>query len=200
MTKYFGKYRGTVVENDDTPLRRGKLKVRVESLLDDNAVWAMPCVPYAGNQLGWYFLPPPMTSVWIEFEGGDLNRPIWTGCYWEDGELPEAITAPTTLMLKTANVTLTINDAEDGGLTLSVLKDDKVVTIAASGTGLTCTVGNAAAPQVSLGAETVTLKVGDDGGSLSLSASSASLATGAATVVAQDGSVALNGDGLKVGP
>ncbi len=199
MTRYFGKYRGTVVENDDTPVRRGKLKVRVEGLLDDNAVWAMPCVPYAGNQLGWYFLPPPMTSVWVEFEGGDLNRPIWTGCYWEDGELPEAIEAPTTLMLKTANVTLTIDDTEAGGLTLSVLKDDKQIVIAASGTGLTCTIGQAATPQLSLGSETVSLKVGEDGGSLSLDASSASLTQASATVVAKDGSVALNGDGLKVG-
>jgi uncharacterized protein involved in type VI secretion and phage assembly len=200
MAKYFGKYRGTVLDNDDAETRRGKLKVRVESLLDDNAVWAMPCVPYAGNQLGWYFLPPPMTSVWVEFEEGDLNRPIWTGCYWEAGELPEEIQAPTTLMLKTANVTLTIDDTEAGGLTLSVLKDDKVITIAASGTGLTCTVGKATTPQLSLGAETVTLKVGDDGGSLSLDASSAGLAQASATVVAKDGSVALNGDGLKVGP
>ena len=63
MTRYFGKYRGTVIDNDDSPVRRGKLLVRVESLLDNMPVWAMPCVPYAGNQVGWCFLPPPGSSV-----------------------------------------------------------------------------------------------------------------------------------------
>jgi len=199
MAKHFGKYRGTVVDNDDSPVRRGKIKVKVEELLDDKEVWAMPCVPFAGNKLGWYFLPPPMTSVWVEFEGGNLNRPIWSGCYWEAGELPDEATAPTTMLLKTANVTLTIDDTENGGLTLSVLKDDKLITIAASGTGLTCTVGKAAAPQVALAASTVTLKVGNDGGSLSLDASSASLAQGSSKVVVKDGAVALNDNGLRVG-
>lgn len=138
MTRYFGKYRGTVIDNDDSPVRRGKLLVRVESLLDNMPVWAMPCVPYAGNQVGWCFLPPPGSSVWVEFEGGDLNRPIWTGCFWEEGELPLDLNAPTTMMLKTAAFTLTIDDA-DGDITLSVLKNDERVTIIATGDGLSCT-------------------------------------------------------------
>ncbi len=68
---YFGKYRGTVEDNNDTT-GRGRLQVSVPSLLGNNKVWAMPCVPYAGDQVGFFCLPEQQTGVWVEFEGGDL--------------------------------------------------------------------------------------------------------------------------------
>ena len=86
--RYFGKYRGTVTDNED-PTDRGRIKVKAPAVLDDLEVWAMPCVPYAGDGVGQYTLPAPGAGVWVEFEAGDPSYPIWTGCFWADGELPE---------------------------------------------------------------------------------------------------------------
>lgn len=108
---FFGKYRGTVSDNDD-PTSRGRLKVKVPAVLGDVEVWAMPCVPYAGNGVGFYSLPEPDTGVWIEFEAGDPSYPIWTGCFWGDGELPDPGGAAVKIW-KTEKVTVRIDDDAD---------------------------------------------------------------------------------------
>jgi len=84
-----GKYRGTVKNNQD-PNKLGRLQVSVPSVLDtDNQNWALPCVPYAGKDIGMFTIPPKRAKVWVEFEGGNRERPIWTGCFWGDKELPK---------------------------------------------------------------------------------------------------------------
>ena len=82
MSKYYGKYRGTVTDNAD-PEQRG----RIQALVPDvsglvPSSWAMPCVPIAGTLSGTYVVPPIGSGVWIEFEQGDPDFPIWTGGYW----------------------------------------------------------------------------------------------------------------------
>ena len=108
---YFGKYRGTVSDNAD-PTSRGRLKVRVPAVLADVEVWAMPCVPYAGDGVGFYSLPEPGTGVWVEFEAGDPSYPIWNGCFWADNELPDTGGAPIKIW-KTKKVTVRIDDGGD---------------------------------------------------------------------------------------
>jgi uncharacterized protein involved in type VI secretion and phage assembly len=92
--RFYGKYRGLVVDNDD-PERLGRLTVRVPSVLGSEVVtgWAMPCVPYGGDQnQGFLCIPEPGAGVWVEFEEGDLEFPIWVGTFWGkpggDSELP----------------------------------------------------------------------------------------------------------------
>ena len=108
---YFGKYRGLVTDNSDST-SRGRLKVKVPALLEELEVWAMPCVPYAGDQVGFYCLPEPQTGVWIEFEGGDLSYPIWTGCFWADNELQDQNDAAIKIW-KTQKVSLRMDDTAD---------------------------------------------------------------------------------------
>lgn len=108
---FFGKYRGTVTENADSS-NRGRLKVRVPAVLGTVESWAMPCVPYAGDSVGFYSLPEPGTGVWVEFEAGDPSYPIWTGCFWGDGELPDPGGASVKIW-KTEKVTLRIDDSAD---------------------------------------------------------------------------------------
>ena len=85
---FFGKYRGLVKDNND-PTGRGRLKVIVPAVLGDVQVWALPCTPYAGNNVGMYAIPEPETGVWVEFEAGDTSYPIWVGCFWPDGQAPK---------------------------------------------------------------------------------------------------------------
>ncbi len=106
---FYGKFRGKVVSNID-PLQLGRLIVLVPAVSDLPLSWAMPCVPYAGNKVGFFVLPQLGANVWIEFESGDINYPIWTGCFWGDHEVPAQPAIPTTKMIKTETVTLEIND------------------------------------------------------------------------------------------
>lgn len=93
--RFYGKYRGFVVDNAD-PEQLGRLKVRVPSVLGEDVVtgWAMPCAPYGGDSgQGFLFIPEVDAGVWVEFEEGDLEFPIWVGTFWSkpggESELPK---------------------------------------------------------------------------------------------------------------
>lgn len=80
--KYYGKYRGLVLNNID-PMGKGRLLVQVPDVLGLSiSSWAMPCVPVAGIQTGHYVVPLVGAGVWIEFEGGNPDYPIWVGGFW----------------------------------------------------------------------------------------------------------------------
>ena len=80
--QFLGKYRGTVVNNID-PLQIGRVLVIVPDVLGlAPTSWAMPCVPIAGKQMGTYVVPQVGAGVWIEFEQGNPDYPIWVGGYW----------------------------------------------------------------------------------------------------------------------
>jgi hypothetical protein len=80
--QFYGKYRGTVIENVD-PEGRGRLFVQVPDVLGLGvSSWAEPCVPWGGPQMGVYVVPPPLADVWVEFERGDPDHPIWVGTFW----------------------------------------------------------------------------------------------------------------------
>jgi uncharacterized protein involved in type VI secretion and phage assembly len=86
--RHYGKYRGTVTDNSD-PRNQGRLKAKVPEILGDvDSGWALPCAPYAGDQTGLYTVPAVGAGVWLEFEAGDVSRPIWVGCWWGTDKLP----------------------------------------------------------------------------------------------------------------
>jgi hypothetical protein len=87
--RYYGKYRGTVVENAD-PLSQCRLIVTVPDVkMLSPSTWALPCVPFAGPLMGMYVVPPPIgAGIWVEFEQGDPDKPIWVGCYWDNQPVP----------------------------------------------------------------------------------------------------------------
>lgn len=86
--RHLGKYRGTVSDNQD-PRNQGRVKVKVPEILGDvDSGWALPCAPYAGEKSGLYMVPPVGAGVWVEFEAGDVSRPIWVGCWWSNAKVP----------------------------------------------------------------------------------------------------------------
>jgi uncharacterized protein involved in type VI secretion and phage assembly len=108
-SRYFGKYRGKVVDNVDAT-RKGRLKVHVPAVLGGLHVWAMPCVPYAGDGVGFLSIPAVDAGVWVEFEGGDPSFPIWVGCFWADGEAPEQAN-PDVKTWKSEQLVVRLDDA-----------------------------------------------------------------------------------------
>jgi hypothetical protein len=104
--RFFGKYRGKV-ENNVDPMFLGRVQVSVPAVL--------------GPQLGLFTVPPVGANVWVEFEAGDPDYPIWAGCFWGAGEVPASPAVPQMKVLKTDGITLTLSDLPGaGGLTLEV--------------------------------------------------------------------------------
>lgn len=100
------------------PLFLGRILAEVAAVPATAGNWCMPCVPYAGVQVGFYNMPPIGANVWVEFEGGDPMRPIWSGCFWGESELMEQLTAlPTQHVWKTECITMQFDDTPgEGGI------------------------------------------------------------------------------------
>jgi uncharacterized protein involved in type VI secretion and phage assembly len=110
---FYGKYRGTVLDNNDEH-KLGRLLVQVPDVYEDGkGSWAMPAVPYAGNGVGLYLMPPAKASVWVEFEQGNPEYPVWTGCFWWGRDkLPSENVTPDVKVLKTDSATITLSDSD----------------------------------------------------------------------------------------
>jgi uncharacterized protein involved in type VI secretion and phage assembly len=128
IRRYFGKYRGTVTNNKDDE-HRGRIKAEVPAVFGKGkeTTWAEPCVPFAGNDIGFFFIPPEKANVWIEFEQGDHDKPIWTGCFWSKKDnLPVSPAVAEMKVLKTDTATITLND-QKGIATIEMKSGMKLV-------------------------------------------------------------------------
>lgn len=139
--KYYGKYRGTVVNNID-PLQLGRIQAMVpdvSALLPTS--WAMPCVPVAGKQMGTFFVPQVGAGVWIEFEQGNPDYPIWAGGFWGlAAEVPALALAgvpgnPNMVVQSTLQNTIVVSDlpGPTGGI---MLKSTTGATLIVNDTGI----------------------------------------------------------------
>jgi uncharacterized protein involved in type VI secretion and phage assembly len=126
--RFYGKYRGTVTEIDRSTLR---IKAKVPAVLQHQQTgWCMSCVPYAGKDVGFAFLPEIGSGVWIEFEGGDVSKPIWTGCYWRTDEQPKDATPQVKVIVTKSKHKILLDDAE-GTITITDDLDNKITLDAA---------------------------------------------------------------------
>jgi uncharacterized protein involved in type VI secretion and phage assembly len=149
MHKFLGKYRGTVLNNID-PLKIGRLMVQVADVSNVlPSTWAMPCVPFGGIQSGMFAVPAIGSGVWIEFEQGNPDYPVWVGCYWGSAaEVPAlALATPPGLQAvvvqTTGQNTLMISDTPGptGGI---LLKSSTGALISISEIGITISNGQGA--------------------------------------------------------
>lgn len=134
---YYGKYRGIVTDNAD-PDNLGRLRAKVPRLLgEEETGWALPAFPYGGAaEQGWFAVPDVNAGVWIEFEGGDLSYPIWSGTWYTSNAIPESA-KPGKKVLKTKSGHKIVLDDDGGTLTITdtngntVTMESSVVKVAA---------------------------------------------------------------------
>jgi len=159
--KFFGKHRGKVEANID-PLGLGRLQVSVPDVTGDGALgWAMPCLPGAGPSVGLFVIPPVGANVWVEFERGDPDYPIWSGGFWNAGDTPAAMgpMQPMTRVWAGDNFKLEVLDAPGLGeltLTVTTAAGDAVLTAKAGAMELSF-----AGSSVKLAADGVTINNGN---------------------------------------
>ncbi len=164
--KLFGKYRGKVTKNQD-PLNQGRIQVQVAAISEDiKNLWAMPCTPYAGKDVGFFTIPPQDANVWVEFEGGDLRRPIWSGCFWGENELPQKarVKEPGKVQVfKTDGITVTLSNLDNNkNLTVEVEKPvvEKPLKMVFNSEGIE--LNNNSQTTIKLMAETIEIKNGNN--------------------------------------
>ncbi len=130
---FFGKYRGVVTNNQDPELR-GRIKAKVPDVYgDDESGWAMPCAPFGGANAGFFALPKVNAGVWIEFEQGDPDYPIWSGCWWGDAETPKSDAglsgvAPLKIMRSENGLIVSLDDSRQT-LSLSDERGQNILTL-----------------------------------------------------------------------
>ncbi|HXO72824.1 MAG TPA: phage baseplate assembly protein V [Bradyrhizobium sp.] len=136
--KFYGKYRGLVLNNID-PMQMNRLQVQVPDVAGLIPVtWAMPCVPLAGLQNGMVALPIIGSGVWVEFEQGDPDYPIWVGCFWGSGAEVPALARATPPGLSA----ITLQTPLQNGLTISDLPGPTGGIMLKSATGATLIVND----------------------------------------------------------
>lgn len=164
---FYGKYRGTCINNVD-PQQMGRIQAivpDVSSLLLTS--WALPCVPMTGKQQGVFMVPQLGAGVWIEFEQGDPDYPIWTGGFWGSAaEVPALALAPppippgqNVVMQTTGQTTLVLSDSAptpiSGGV---VLKSPGGASIVVNDSGIYIQNGKGA--KITLVGNTVDINLG----------------------------------------
>ena len=144
MTHRYGLYRATVTNNVD-PLQIGRVMVEVPEAPDMTpSTWAMPCAPLAGDGMGLFVVPPVGAGVWVQFEAGHVDRPVWMGGWWANaGQIPALALAtdervpgdPGIVMQTLLQNAVVLNDAPgpSGGV---MLKSAAGATVIVNDTGI----------------------------------------------------------------
>ncbi len=148
VAQFSGKYRGTVVNNVD-PQNTGRLQVTVPDVSNiQTSTWAMPSAAIAGSQSGFFAVPPIGSNVWVEFEQGNSDYPIWSGCFWgSSSEVPPSATAAPSgvqcIVLQSVNGNMLVISDQPGPTGGILLKSSSGASISINDSGITITNGQA---------------------------------------------------------
>jgi uncharacterized protein involved in type VI secretion and phage assembly len=187
---FYGKYQGVVTDNKD-PLFLGRVRAKVNDVLGDSeSGWAKPCVPFAGQGMGFHVIPPVGSLVWIEFEKGDPDYPIWTGGMWGVAtEVPLDLLYKKLVIKTEGGTSITLDDTPQiGGITLETSEGHKL-KLSSSGLELTdagsiagITISTALGQKIALTPTGIEINDGQ-GGVIKLQGPQVDINSGALTVI-----------------
>lgn len=117
---FYGKYRAKVVDVQD-PQKRGRIRVLCPKVLGEaKSSWCEPCIPVAYDFGGDFAIPKMGEFVWVEFEEGNPNKPIYTGGLWCTEKSPDP-----SYNVETRLITW-------GGCKISMTKDSATISVGSS--------------------------------------------------------------------
>lgn len=124
--RYYSSYRGFVVDNDD-PDGMNRVKVVLPTIhpYDNIGEWAYPINNWGGENYGTHCLPQKGDMVWISFEHGNPDFPLWQHAGYATNEKPEEFSSPDIYGFKTPKGNLVIIDDADEGKILIKYKSGK---------------------------------------------------------------------------
>lgn len=148
LQRFYGKYRGTCLNNVD-PMQLGRIQAIVPDVSGVvPSSWAMPCVPVAGLQTGVFTVPPVGAGVWVEFEQGDPDFPVWVGGFYAAADVPAmaravppGVSGLTFQTLLQNGITISDTPGPTGGI---LLKTATGAMISVSDLGITIANGKGA--------------------------------------------------------
>jgi uncharacterized protein involved in type VI secretion and phage assembly len=189
-SRHYGKYRGKVTDVDD-PEKMGRIKAKVPEIYgdQDESPWALPASPLAGSGHGFVTIPEVDDGVWIEFEAGDISRPVWSGGWWAKDELPQQGDTKKRAIVTTAGHAFVLNDDDNeielthsGGGQMKMTDDEITVTKGSttatiSSDEISLKIGSA---EITMTSSDITLKAGS--GQIKISASGVEVNNGALAV------------------
>ena len=161
--RYYGVYRGTVVNNVD-PMQLARIMLICPDVGGITpSTWAMPCVPVTGKQMGTFMVPQIGSGVWVQFEGGNPDYPVWMGGWWGiAAEVPALALAgvpgdPNIVLQTTLQNAVVLSDlpGPTGGI---MLKSTTGATIIVNDTGIYIQNGKGAS--IIMTGPTVTINAG----------------------------------------
>lgn len=102
FNRYYSTYRGFVESNED-PENLGRLKLKIPTIYGSKVrdYWAWPVGLYCGNNSGQYFIPEKGDMVFVRFENGDPDYPIWEYGHWNKVNKKPAANSPKQKVLQT---------------------------------------------------------------------------------------------------
>lgn len=119
--------------NNQDPKHIGRVRAIVPDVFGDlESGWATPSAPFGGKDLGFFAVPDKDAGVWIEFECGNPEHPIWSGCWWGDEkEMPSVLSPGTTpkVLIKTkGGHSILLDDTKDSAsITLQTSGGQKII-------------------------------------------------------------------------
>jgi uncharacterized protein involved in type VI secretion and phage assembly len=190
-SRYYGKYRG-VVSNVEDPENMGRITALVPEVLHETpSPWALPASPFSGASHGLVLIPEVGDGVWIEFEAGDLSRPIWTGGWWDSGEIPTPGDTQVRVLVTKTGQQLVLDDeskeihvVQSGGAEIKLTDSDITLSIGQAEIKMTSSeiTLKTGQTEIKLGMADLTLKGGPTA-QLRLSAAGADINNGAIKVM-----------------
>jgi len=118
---YYGIYRAKVISNESPDTQgqvdpQGRLRVQVRAVGDTEDVsrLAYPIFSFAGAGYGLKNLPPVDSFVYVVFENGSLDAPLWLGGWYAQDQMPDELAAAESFGWITPGGHKLILDEQDG--------------------------------------------------------------------------------------
>ncbi len=124
---YYGVYRGQVMSTAD-PDSLGRVQVHCPTIHGPlyPPMWAFPRTTMGGKQFGFWHVPDVGEWVYVSFDHGRLDYPLWEGGWWGAGD-PTTDMVPTSVVLATKEGLKIVLDRQNEVITIQQTNGNSII-------------------------------------------------------------------------